>query len=253
VTIPANIIERSSGIALWRQIADRIRVAINSGEFDGSGMLPGEIALAKRYGVNRHTVRSAIAALASEGVLRVEQGRGTFVDRHSRLSYPIGRRTRFSEGLAGQTRSIAAILKASHDGPASAVTARALGLRPGAPVVCLETVHSADGRPVSTARHWFDAERFPDIGRRFAELGSITACLRQYGIGDYFRVSTRISAQHADADMLRDLVLSAGAVVLRTETINADPEGRPVEYCTTCFAADRVELDIDHSAGQFAS
>jgi GntR family phosphonate transport system transcriptional regulator len=249
----ANSIERSSGIALWRQIADRIRVAISSGEFDRSGMLPGEIALAARFGVNRHTVRGAIAALATEGVLRVEQGRGTFIVRRSRLTYPIGRRTRFSEGLAGQTRSIAAILKSFRDEPADRAAAEALELRPGAPLVCLETVHSADGEPVSTANHRFDAERFPDIARRFSELGSITACLRQYGVGDYFRISTRISALHADSVMLRDLRLSPGAVVLRTETINADPQGRPVEYCTTWFAADRVELDIDHSPRQFAS
>ena len=38
------------------------------------------MALAERYGVNRHTVRSAISALVQEGVLRAEQGRGTFVD-----------------------------------------------------------------------------------------------------------------------------------------------------------------------------
>jgi hypothetical protein len=41
-----------------------------------------------------------IAVLAEEGIVIAEQGRGTFVRSAKRLSYPIGKRTRFSEGLA---------------------------------------------------------------------------------------------------------------------------------------------------------
>ena len=42
-----------------------------------------------------------------------------------------------------------------------------------------------------------------------------------------------------------------GAIVLVTEAINAELDGTRVEYSLTNFAADRMELDIDHSAGQF--
>ncbi len=61
--IEAAGVDRSSGVALWRQIADDIRVAIGAGEFRETGKLPGEMALAERFGVNRHSVRAAIAAL----------------------------------------------------------------------------------------------------------------------------------------------------------------------------------------------
>ena len=89
------------GIAMWRRIADTIRLDIVGGKRARGEKLPGEMALAERFAVNRHTVRRAIAALTAEGVVRAEQGRGTFVDQAKRLSYRIGRRTRFSEGLAG--------------------------------------------------------------------------------------------------------------------------------------------------------
>jgi len=94
----ASSIERRSGVSLWRQIADKILQGIATGDFAENSALPPEIALAERYGVNRHTVRSAIAALVQEGVLKAEQGRGTFVLMRKRLSYPIGARTRFSTG-----------------------------------------------------------------------------------------------------------------------------------------------------------
>ena len=242
-----NHVERRSGISLWRQIADHIRIAISNGEFDTDNRLPGEIALAKRFRVNRHTVRSAIAALTREGVVRVEQGRGTFIHRRKRLHYPIGRRTRFSEGLAGQIKSGDRILKEHALQPAPANVAQALSLEPGAPVVRLETVNTADKLPVSRATSWFDGDRFPDFAERYIKYGSITAILKSYGVADYVRISTRISAHHADPATLEDLQLSPGAIMLRTEAINAEIGGQPIEYANSYFAADRIELDIDHT------
>lgn len=238
----AGRVERKNGIALWRQIADRIRLAIGSGEF--VDRLPPETALAARFGVNRHTVREAIAALEEEGVLRAEQGRGTFIERKQRLAYPIGVRTRFSEGLRGQTRDRRGILLDQSVERADERTAEALGLVAGVKVIRLETLSEADGRPVSRATSFFAWDRFEGIGKIYAESGSVTTALKSFGISDYFRHSTLISARHAcDAD-LADLKLSAGAIVLVTVYVNVDPEGRPLQFSETRFAADLVELSV---------
>src|SRR3954451_23387238 len=125
---PVAEIERRSGIALWRQIADRIRMGISSGAFGEGGRLPPEAELAQRFGVNRHTVRAAIAALIQEGVLRAEQGRGTFIAQRQRLSYPITARTRFSTGFEGQIRERRSTLLDHAAEPASQRVAEALGL-----------------------------------------------------------------------------------------------------------------------------
>src|SRR5690606_38274800 len=151
--------ERRSGIALWRQSADQIRFAIASGEF--TDRLPPEIALSARFAVNRHTVRGAIAALVQEGVLRAEQGRGTFVERAPRISYAVGRRTRFSDNLEGQSRERRAHLLASSTETADAPMAKALEIAPGTPLLRLDVLSEADRRPLSRATHWFDAARFP--------------------------------------------------------------------------------------------
>lgn len=240
----AEAMERGSGIALWRQIADRIRQAIVEGAFADDGRLPPEVALAEQFGVNRHTVRGAIAALVQEGVLRAEQGRGTFVQRASRISYPIGRRTRFSTNLEGQARDTKGTLLAHATVEADARVAAALGLAPGAPVLRLDTLSEADGRPISRATSWFDAARFPDMAVAYAETGSITAALARHGVDDYVRRSTVVSARHADAAALADLALSPGAVVIVAVAVNEDMEGRPTQFSETLFPADRVELSI---------
>lgn len=240
--------ERRSGVALWRQIADRIRQLASSGEFDGTGRLPPELALAQRFGVNRHTVRSAVAQLVQEGVLRSEQGRGTFIEKRGRLTYPIATRTRFSEGLAGQAEQRRGILVSHSLEPAGAAAAEALGVAEGAPLVRLDTRSEADGRPVSRASSWFDAARFAGIENHFARTGSITASLNALGVGDYVRKTTTVTARLADGEDLDVLRLSPGAVVLVTEAINADMAGQPIQYSRTHFAADRVELRIDNPA-----
>jgi GntR family phosphonate transport system transcriptional regulator len=236
--------ERRSGVALWRQIADRIRSDIAATAVAEGGQLPPETSLAQRFGVNRHTVRTAIAALVQEGTLRAEQGRGTFVERTLPLSYPIGKRTRFSTGLEGQTRNFRSILLSSGDDIADGRLAVALDLKVGAPLSRLETLGEADGRPLSRSTNWFDAQRFHGIATAFDTSGSMTAALRTFGVDDYIRKSTTVSARHADAADLDDLKLSNGAIVIVTRAVNADMDGRVIQYAETRFAADRVELTI---------
>ena len=54
--------QESSGVALWRQVADGIERGIADGRFAAGEKLPGEMEIAETYRVNRHTVRRALAA-----------------------------------------------------------------------------------------------------------------------------------------------------------------------------------------------
>ncbi|OHV79658.1 phosphonate metabolism transcriptional regulator PhnF [Ensifer sp. LCM 4579] len=238
-------IERQTGVALWRQIADRVRLAISNGDYDATGMVPPETALAREFGVNRHTVRSALAALAEEGLVRAVQGRGTLIERKDRVTYPISRRTRFSAGLGRQVKEIGSQLLAHREVQASGEVAAALALPPGAAVVELQSVSSGDGRPLSATIAYFPAGRFPEMAQLYARLGSITKAFAAQGLDDYVRVSTEIVARHADAEELKLLKLSAGAIVIEALSVNADVEGRPVEYSRTRFAADRMKFRIE--------
>lgn len=243
-------LQRGVGVALWRQIADGIRSGIASGLADAEGRLPPEMDLAQRFGVNRHTVRAAISALAHEGVLHSAQGRGTYVRRQQRLVYPISERTRFSAGLEGQSRDLRSELLDHSCETVSPEVAEALGLQADEEAVRLEVLGSADGVPVSRATFWFDAARFPDIAEHFARAGSITQALGSIGVADYRRASTAVEARHADEADTQELRLSPGAIVLVTRAVNVDPAGVPVQYSVTRFAADRITLLITTQGNQ---
>jgi len=240
------IVQRQSGVALWRQIADRIRTAIANGDYDSTGKVPPEISLAAEFGVNRHTVRSALAALAQEGIVRAVQGRGTLIERKERLNFPISRRTRFSEGIGDQAKEKEGLLLAASEEPATADLASRLQLAVGAAVIRLETLRKADRRPVSRATAWFPADRFAGIAEAYRESGSITAAFAAIGLTDYLRVSTEVTAVHAESGDLADLELSPGAIMLVTRALNADPDGVPVQYAISRFPADMVQFTIEN-------
>ena len=240
------IVQRQSGVALWRQIADRIRTAIANGDYDATGKVPPEISLAAEFGVNRHTVRSALAALAQEGIVRAVQGRGTLIERKERLNFPISRRTRFSEGIGDQAKEKEGLLLAASEEPATPDLASRLQLAVGAAVIRLETLRKADRRPVSRATAWFPADRFSGIAEAYRDSGSITAAFAALGLTDYLRVSTEVTAVHADSGDLADLELSPGAIMLVTRALNADPEGVPVQYAISRFPADMVQFTIEN-------
>jgi GntR family phosphonate transport system transcriptional regulator len=239
-------LQRGVGVALWRQIADGIRQGIAAGLADENGRPPAEAQLAERFGVNRHTVRAAIAALAHEGVLQSEQGRGTYVRRQKRLVYPIGERTRFSAGLADQARETRSELMSATREPAREPIASALQISVGDEVIRIEGLGKADQVPVSRATSWFDAARFPAIGEIYARTGSITEALAECGVADYRRASTAVEARHADEADTLELQLAAGAIVIATRALNTDLSGAPIQYSVTRFPADRVELVVEN-------
>ncbi|MDJ0317334.1 MULTISPECIES: FadR/GntR family transcriptional regulator [Arthrobacter] len=61
-------------------VADDLLDRIVAGEFAPGSIVPGELELGAQHEVSRMTVREAMKTLAAQGILRVERGRGTFVN-----------------------------------------------------------------------------------------------------------------------------------------------------------------------------
>lgn len=70
-------IDHRSGVPLYKQIENYIRVEIESGKYDDGQFLPNEQKLAKKFGVSRNTVRQGIANLVHDGLLKRTAGKGT--------------------------------------------------------------------------------------------------------------------------------------------------------------------------------
>jgi len=234
---------RRSGVAMWRQIADTLADEIRNHRYALDQRLPSEAELSLRFGVNRHTVRQAVSALQADGLLRIEQGRGMFV-QHVLLPYALARRTRFSENLQRQGLLPGKQLLAACEEPAGAVVAQELKLTAGTPVLRVETLAEANGQPVNLAVAYYPAQRFDGLLAMLETGRSTSDILRDLGVEDYVRTETRITTQLPTPETARLLKQPAARPLLRVESIDADLQGRPIKYGETVFCGDRVQLIV---------
>lgn len=231
-------------MTIWRSIADRLRDEIARGHHAPGARLPSEAALAARFGVNRHTVRQALAALADDGLVRSRRGAGVFV-LGAPVDYPLGRRVRFHRAISVAGRVPGRQIDYVATRPADPAEAEALALPPGAAVHVAEGVSLVDGQAVALFRSALPAEPLPGFPRALSETGSITAALGRCGIADYTRARTRITARLADAAQAARLGGAAGDALIRTEALNLAPDGAPLERGLTWWLAARVTLTVD--------
>lgn len=84
--------------SLVSMVADDLLDRIVACEFPPGATLPGELELTVQHEVSRMTVREAVKTLEAQGVVRIERGRGTYVN-------PVGRWT-----------SMEAVLRAASEG-----------------------------------------------------------------------------------------------------------------------------------------
>src|SRR4030042_5299179 len=76
----ADLIDlHTKSVDLYHSVGHIIRSKIQSGEWKVGNRIPSERSLTEAFNVSRSTVRQGIENLVKEGVLRREQGRGTFV------------------------------------------------------------------------------------------------------------------------------------------------------------------------------
>jgi GntR family phosphonate transport system transcriptional regulator len=241
--VPHNL-ARGEGIALWRQIAQALEQAIASGHHEPGSKLPSEAELSARHGVNRHTVRRALDALSLRGLIRIEQGRGSFVAEDV-VDYPLGPRTRFSELIRAQNREPAGRILRIAEQPAESGVAEALRIRPGRTILAVERLGLADGHPVVLGLHHFVLPRFAGMAAALVADASITSALAACGVSDYRRVSTRLTARLPTPEEAGLLQQGRTRPVMIAEALNADLEGRPIDFTLSRYASGRVQIVIE--------
>ena len=229
------------GMTLWRRIAETLRQEIGGADYPPGARLPTEAELTARFAVNRHTVRRALEELSRGGLIRVEQGRGTFVAEDV-LDYTVGARTRFTEWVSRHNKEPSGHVLQRREIAADSAIAAGLGLRVNARVVLLERLGLADETPVSLTRHYFPSGRLRGILAALEATPRITEALRSVGVDDYVRQVTRVTARAPTATEAELLRMARNRPVLVTESVNVDRNGVVVEFSTGCYPTPRVQI-----------
>jgi GntR family phosphonate transport system transcriptional regulator len=121
-----------------------------------------------------------------------------------------------------------------------------LGLKAGALLVRLEKLRFADRTPICVATTWMPAAKFEGADKIYARVHSMTKTLAHYGVRDYRRLSTRMTAATVDAADASRLRLGLRAPILITDSTDVDAEGVPILTTHARFSAERVEFVVEN-------
>lgn len=201
----------------WEAIRDDIRARIAAREWAPGALIPGEEALAAAYGVARATVNRALGELARAGVIERKRRAGTRV-----AALPVRRATfdipviRAEVQGRGQTYAIR-LLRHEVTRPPLDVAARLgwpiLGGEAQGAMICLETLHLADGAPFAHELRWLNPAVLPDPAPDFAQISA-----NEWLVGQVPILSGDIgfSAEAVGPEVARAMGLPEGAAVLVT-------------------------------------
>lgn len=247
--------------ALYQKISDDLRARILDTEFGPGAKLPTEQQLMQHYGVSRNTVRMAIAALANQGLIATQPGRGggAFVQDRLMLTYYASRENspgsehtvEFEQIIRAQGAEPKEELKLSMLEAAPDIAERLL-VPQGSVVVLRRLERSANNEPVSIQESYYpeDLAKGTRIMEPRVVAEGISQELARFG---HIQVGYRdeLTAEMPSLDEVTALNLSPGVPVLR-HWRTAYSTDRPIRATRTLFAADRNRLVYeggDTSAG----
>lgn len=223
---------------LYRELADVLRRELQ--DLAPGDYLPGELHLAARFSVNRHTLRRALDELVQEGRVQRQKGKGTRVLAQP-MVYPVRAGSAYTESLSAQGHGVEARLLERQRRAATDAEAEHLQLEPGAPLLELLTLRLIDGQPVSLIRHRFCASREALLADY--DGGSLRRYLADRGLA-LSRAYSLIGARLPSREEADRLMMPRHAPLLTVLTLSPDPDGRPVELSFSISRADRFEYQV---------
>lgn len=238
----AHIIDRNSGEAVYIQISRSLEHDIKC-YYKAGDFLPSEHVLAKRFSVNRHTLRRGIDELVNMGVVERCHGRGTMV-LEPPLDYTIAQNTRFTECLESQGKTTDSKVIRKLVAPAQQGVSRRLNIPEGEPVIWIETLRRVNRVPFCVISHFLPQKGYEAIENDYSK-GSLHQFLQDRLHINVKRTESYITAVLPMGDDAQRLNMPQNAPVLRVKSLNVNVSNdQPVEYAVTRFRADRIQLGV---------
>jgi DNA-binding GntR family transcriptional regulator len=234
VTAVQVVLDRSSPIPLYFQVARQIESAIERGELLPGQRLDNEIDLADQFGLSRPTLRKAIEELVAKGLLVRKRGVGTQVVQ-GQLKRSVELSSLHDDLTKSLQRPSTRVISCGMVS-ADADVGQALGVPAGETVLAIERVRLARDEPLAIMHNWLPAN-FADITSDALSQRGLYELMRAFGV--HMRIANqRIGAIAASPSQARLLGVKRGAPLLTMERITYDDTGGPVELGRHVYRAE---------------
>jgi GntR family transcriptional regulator len=241
---------------MYREIAERLRQQIETGEFPSGAQMPTEQDLQDLHNASRNTIREAIKQLTTLGLVETRPGQGTFVVPKvppfvTSLTGPPETAVDYTSNVLGEGGEATAsgiqveIQEATDD------VAAGLGLEAGTEVISRHRKRSIDGVPWALETSFYPGE-FADRGadrlRRARDIdeGTVTYLrtaigIRQVGYRDWVTVR---APNAIEADFFK-LPPDGRVAVYEMFRTAFDGNGQPMRLTVTVVRTDRNQFIVD--------
>lgn len=228
----------------WEALYDTLKAGIVGGRYAPGDRLPAEHELSAANDVSRNTVRRAFLALSQEGLIRIVNGRGSYV-MQSGIVYEIDAVSRFRDVLERQGVESGWRVIDSSVIEADLEIAGKLALAEGVKVLRYTTLILGNRVPLLLATRFFPLDLLHDFEMRLARGGSFTALLREEGLGDLHRVSTTVGARMPKEEEADLLECPRNAPLLDATATGRLDSGRLVEWQHAVMNGQFIRLSFN--------
>ncbi len=217
------------------------------GTYPSGVKLPNEDELAERSGVSRATVREAVSGLVEAGYLTRRHGSGTFVARTLPRRHALDASVSYTSMIreAGMTPGIVVLDQSEHG--ATPEEAELLEVPEGEPVLTVERIRTADGRPVVYS---VDRLRRSFAPADAAELDASLYSVLQRAGHPVQSASARLVPVVAQQRLASLLEVERDTPLLHIDQVDFDSFGHPVMVSAEWHVADAFEMHVNRKAAR---
>jgi GntR family transcriptional regulator len=236
-------LDKQIPVPLYYQLKSILLAQLRQGRWKPNDRLPTEDELGAQFGVSKATVRQALRDLSQAGLVRREQGRGTFV-AESRIQFGPRQLNSFSEEMNDCGLEPGSKILEQKLVPATEDIAARLQIEPGAQVFFLKRLRLAGGETMGLQTAHIASMLVPGIEQIDFGVASLYKTLEaRYGL-----VLDHASQKHfavavgpEEAGLLR---IAEGSAVLGGERLTFTRDGRPLEFTCSLMRGDRYQIQL---------
>ncbi len=238
-------VDPASPIPLYFQVESDLRRLIRDDILRPGATIPPEHDLCARYGVSRHTVRTALSRLAADRLIDRSAGRGTTVcSRESRIPFFLDRS--FSRQMAELGLSAHSVVLDQAETVVGDGHPEALRHATGRPCLDLRRLRLGNGKPIGIQETTVLTDRCAGLGR-FDLSSSLYEILAGHFRLDVQKIQHTIGAAPADEDQAGHLDVAPGTPLLIVQTTAFLHGDIVIEHTVSYYRSDRYAYAITHT------
>jgi GntR family glv operon transcriptional regulator len=213
---------------IYKSIADRLRLRLNSSDYNVGSPLPGEKALAQEFGVARMTIRKAIDLLVGWGLVVRRHGSGTFVARKD-VHHETTNLTGLVEVLRQQGKEVQSKVLQFEVMPAPPAIASQLRIQIDERIYFSRRVRYVEGKPLMLEDSFMPVKLFRNLSLAHLEGSKFDYIEKECGItisGNYESLTPVL----ADRQLANLMNLPEQTPLLRITSLSYSDSGEFLNY-----------------------